>query len=297
MRSIGEFSLVREIGDGFSGSVVLGNCSRSGRQVALKLPSQGKLAGSSKIPKMFAHEFEILKVLRHPRIVEPIDYSPRAQFFSNGQGEQVWTPFLALELVPNGEICALLCEKGRLSEETSRFYFLQLIEGLQYIHSQGFAHRDIKPENMMFDANFDLKLIDFAFATPLGATTSSVVGTPGYIAPEMYTQPSYDPSASDIFAAGVVLFIMAKGAPPFNEARRSDPHFVGFCKNRARFWEGQFKKDSEMPRSQEFVDLIDRMLEPDPSKRITIPQILQHSYLASPPNSQKAKDEIRSLKE
>lgn len=296
MRSIGEFSLVREIGDGFSGSVVLGNCSRSGRQVAVKLPSQAKLLGSSKIPKLIANEFEVLTVLKHPRVVEPIGYNPRAEFFRNGQGEKVWTPYLALEMIPNGEVCALLCEKGRFSEETSRFYFLQLMEGLQYIHSQGFAHRDIKPENMMFDSNFDLKLIDFAFATPLGAAASSVVGTPGYISPEMYTQPNYDPSASDVFAAGVVLFIMAKGAPPFNEARRNDPHFVGFCRNRARFWEGQFKKDPDMPSSQAFVDLIDRMLEPDPAKRITVLQILQHSYLASPPSAQEAKDEIRRLR-
>jgi serine/threonine protein kinase len=95
-----------------------------------------------------------------------------------------------------------------------------MLLGLHYLHSQGFAHRDLKPENILLDKNFDVKLVDFGFACPLEGRdgtgfSRSVIGTPGYMAPEILDKQPYQGQVVDLFACGVILFIMLTQHPPF----------------------------------------------------------------------------------
>ena len=90
------------------------------------------------------------------------------------------------------------------------------------MHGKGFAHRDLKLENILLDSNYNIKLIDFGFATQLvnpgngSPNLTQTVGTVGYAAPEIHLMVPYKGREVDIFALGVILFIMATGHPPFN---------------------------------------------------------------------------------
>ena len=94
----------------------------------------------------------------------------------------------------------------RLSEEKVFGYFLQMIKGLLFLHSHGFCHRDIKPDNILFVDDERLKLADFSLVERKWKMTG-VCGTPGYIAPEIFYQDSYNEKV-DVFSLGVVLFSM-----------------------------------------------------------------------------------------
>jgi len=117
----------------------------------------------------------------------------------------------------------MIAISGVFSEEMARFYFRQLIISLEYLHNQGYAHRDLKPENLLFGKNYNLKLADFGFAKALGEDKLSThLGTESYMAPEILLKMDYSGTSVDLFAAGIVLFIMYSGTPAFTTALTSD---------------------------------------------------------------------------
>ena len=145
-----------------------------------------------------------------------------------------------------GELFDFIAETGKFSEKVARTYFHQMMNGLHYMHSKGYAHRDIKPENILLGRDFVLKLADFGFSCLLKGKDGSGIlhtklGTEGYMAPEVPSK-NYDGAKADIFAAGVILFIMYAGNPPFEKAAVNDPYyklikeknFSTFCKAHSR---------------------------------------------------------------
>ena len=98
-----------------------------------------------------------------------------------------------------------VAETGAFSEKLARFYFQQLISGLEYLNSHGTSHRDLKLENILLDEKFNLKIADFGFAS-VKPRNSTFKGTQGYMAPEVIRGEEYSGHCIDIFAAGVMLF-------------------------------------------------------------------------------------------
>ena len=97
------------------------------------------------------------------------------------------------------------------------------MEGLSYCHSKNICHRDLKPENLLLDNDFNLKIADFGFGSSIeregqNGVLTTTLGTPNYMAPELHKNRQYDGKAIDIFAAGVILFIMVDQQPPFAKA-------------------------------------------------------------------------------
>ena len=87
-----------------------------------------------------------------------------------------------------------------------------MLQGLHYMQVRGYSHRDLKPENIILDKNYDVKIVDFGFACPLEGRDGtgynrSVIGTPGYMAPEILSKSPYQGGVVDLFALGVILFI------------------------------------------------------------------------------------------
>ena len=105
------------------------------------------------------------------------------------------------------------------------------------------AHRDLKPQNCLVDKNFNIKVADFGFTCPLGGTSeqgfsTTRLGTPQYMAPELWIQNQYQANAADIFACGVILFMMRSKNIPFYEAKAEDPCYTSFFSDdQSPFWE------------------------------------------------------------
>jgi serine/threonine protein kinase len=136
----------------------------------------------------------------------------------------------------------------------------------------------LKPENLLMDDNFVLKLADFGFAKVMecAKTMYTQCGTPGYMAPEMFEHHGYDAMKADIWACGVILFIMFAGFPPFQAPKVSDWWFHKLKNNRHDlFWRAHCRT---VYFSEGFKDLVNKILCPDPSLRISIADILKHDW-------------------
>jgi len=159
-----------------------------------------------------------------------------------------------------------------------------MMSGLNYMHSKGYAHRDIKPENLLLTSDFVLKIADFGFATLLeGKDKSGILktklGTDGYMAPEIQKK-NYVGTQVDIFAAGVILFIMYTASPPFEKSIPEDPYYrLIKDKNYAAFWNFHSKRKPAGFFTDDFKDLIQKMLAFDPSERPTMVQIASHPWV------------------
>lgn len=147
-----------------------------------------------------------------------------------------------------------------------------MMNGLHYMHLKGYAHRDIKPENIILTHDFILKIADFGFSCMLKGRDGKGVlhtklGTEGYMAPEVITK-NYEGTRADIFSAGVILFIMYAGHPPFERSSSSDPYYqLLIQKNYSLFWKAHTRKRAVDFFKPEFRDLFIKMCAHDPKER------------------------------
>jgi len=237
--TLGNHVLVKTLGTGYNSRVKLGFNPATNNYCAIKII---KHSHPSLNMKTLKKEIEILAELKHPNIVNLLEFHESIDYVKkNGQSYKVVAIFM--ELVPGGELFEYVADSGRFSEETARTYFRIIIETLEYCHEKGIAHRDLKPENLLFDAGFNLKIADFGFATLLSGKDGSgqlhtVLGTESYMAPEIHLRKPYSGTSVDLFACGIILFILISGTPPFAKADpKADPHYKLIVANRQDvFW-------------------------------------------------------------
>ena len=175
-----------------------------------------------------------------------------------------------MEYCENGELFHYIVERQRLSEEESSFFFYQLINGLQYIHSENIVHRDLKPENLLLGKNNILKIIDFGlsnFSEPENYLETPC-GSPCYASPEMVSGKKYDGHIIDIWSTGIILFAMLCGYLPF-EDQDNDILFKKILKCKIKYPEYL---------SEISIDLMKKILVREPDKRITLNDIKLHPF-------------------
>jgi len=179
--------------------------------------------------------------------------------------------------------------KGHLNSETLiRTYFHQLIEGIEYIHSQGVAHLDLKLENIMLGADFQLKIIDFDQAQMMTDKIITSGGTVAYRAPEVMNGTCSHFTAADVYSAGVILYAFKAREFPFVE-NIADPDFKDhrsyftFTRNNKNFWrmKAQVKKDKNL-FNEDFIQLLNGMLHENPSQRPSIQEIKESRWYKGP---------------
>ncbi|RYP54807.1 hypothetical protein DL769_010291 [Monosporascus sp. CRB-8-3] len=192
--------------------------------------------------------------------------------------------YLVLELAPEGELFNYIVMKQKLTEDEARKLFVQLFQGIKYLHDRNIVHRDIKPENILLvDKDLHVKLADFGLAKIIGeeSFTTTLCGTPSYVAPEILAEGRHRKytKAVDIWSLGVVLYICLCGFPPFSDElySRDFPYTLS-----QQIKSGRFDYPSPYWDSvgDPALDLIDHMLVVEPEKRYTVDQCLEHPWLS-----------------
>lgn len=202
-----EFAVGKLIGTGAYASVKSAVSKSDGKKVALKTYEKYRLTDPSK-KKNVGREIEILKKLEHPNVVRIFDV--------------IETPkqlHLVLEFVPGGSLGAMLKKRQnrRLEELECKGLFRQLVAAIEYIHSQKVTHRDLKLENLLLENESIIKIIDFGFSTCFShdKKVKLFCGTPTYMAPEIVSRKEYSGPPADIWALGILLYVMLAGCFPF----------------------------------------------------------------------------------
>ena len=221
---VDNYSIIKTLGKGATSVVKLARNKLTNELLALKIIRQDKFYALN-------IELNVLRtVSEHPNIIKLLGYSNSSIYYGKS-GNSKLVSFLALELGKNGEIFDYVSKLGAFPETIARKCFFELISGIDALHKAGIVHRDLKPENIFFNENFELKLADFGFCAPSqgrdgSGQLSSFKGTRPYMAPEILERKSYCGTSTDLFSAGIILFIFIFGRPPFMRAERINPHYV-----------------------------------------------------------------------
>ena len=219
--TIDHYVCTKTLGAGISGKVKLATDSNTGKKVALKIFDKSDPQKSYDALSTSINETFVLKVLKHPHIVRFIEFKEDA-IFHKSKGAPIKVAYMALELITGGTLFDYISLES-FDDKICRFYFKQMLQTIHFSHSMGVTHRDLKPENIMLDDQFNIRIADFGFAAPVEGKTCegfllTKLGTKNYMAPELLTPKPYKGHVVDLFALGIVLFILYTGQPPFTIA-------------------------------------------------------------------------------
>ena len=257
---IGNYLIKKTLGKGTFGKVKLGIYLPKNRKVAIKILEKIKLKEEDDIIRL-KREFEMLSQFNHPNLITVSEIFETKDAY-----------FTVMEFCEGGELFNYIVQNKYLSEEKSAFFYYQLINGLDYIHSLGIVHRDLKPENLLLTKDHILKIIDFGLSNYFKQTQKELLetpcGSPCYASPEMLSGKNYDGFKIDIWATGIILFAMLCGFLPFDH-KDNDKLFLKILECKIQYPK-TLSKDAE--------DLIKKTLVPDPEKRIDIPTIKKHPF-------------------
>ncbi|KAI4336435.1 hypothetical protein L6164_014964 [Bauhinia variegata] len=259
------YTLGRKLGQGQFGTTFLCTEKSTGHRYACKSIPKRKLLCKEDYDDVW-REIQIMHHLsEHPHVVR-----------IRGTYEESFTVHIVMELCEGGELFDRIVQKGQYSERQATKLIRTIVEVVEACHSLGVMHRDLKPENFLFDSveeDATLKATDFGlsvFYKP-GDTFSDVVGSPYYVAPEVLRK-HYGPE-SDVWSAGVILYILLSGVPPF-WAETEMGIFRQILQGKLDFQSEPWPSISDSAK-----DLIRKMLDQNPKKRLTAHEVLSHPWI------------------
>jgi carbon catabolite-derepressing protein kinase len=254
---LGQYTIVKTLGEGSFGKVKLATHQVSGQKVALKIINRKRLVTRDMAGRI-EREIQYLQLLRHPHIIKLYTV--------------ITTPteiIMVLEYA-GGELFDYIVNNGRLQEDKARKFFQQIVCAVEYCHRHKIVHRDLKPENLLLDDQYNVKIADFGLSNIMtdGNFLKTSCGSPNYAAPEVISGKLYAGPEVDVWSCGVILYVLLVGRLPFD-----DEYIPTLFKKIAA---GNYSIPSYL--SPGAVSLIKKMLMVNPVHRISIWEIRQDPW-------------------
>lgn len=275
-----KYKLEEKLGEGGFGVVYMAVDLTKNTKNACKMCQLGNNMKDSRIMDM-KNELFIMEKVKHLYIVKLMKHFMTL----SPSGNRL---YLFMELADGGDFSKLINKSGPFTENQAKLYFAQIICGINHMHSLGIAHRDIKPGNILLKkdttsitgdylllvTDFGLSRIQHHDAQGEIALNRTICGTPIFMAPEILLRKPYIAFGVDIWALGVTLFIMMTTKLPFDfrDRQQAVKDMV------AKKWDFEQDRMKAKP-SKELRTLVERMIEPDPSIRITMQQLTKDPWL------------------
>ncbi|OMJ93960.1 hypothetical protein SteCoe_3022 [Stentor coeruleus] len=260
------YNIWSDIGKGSYAVVKLATHKETMQKCAIKIYSNKSLEDQN-LRKNVKREIKILKKIDHPNVVK---------FYEEIRGKH--NLYIVMEYVKGIALNNHLVAKShkRLDEAEASVIYKQIISALEYCHEKNITHRDIKLENVQLDLDYKVKLIDYGFATCYSNDKKTLVfcGSPSYMAPEIINKQQFAGPPVDIWASGILLYVLVTGKFPFQSSTEK------------KVFEKVKKGIYEIPDylSRPCSDLIRDILDPNPNTRLTAKNILKHPWIINEGN-------------
>lgn len=266
-----KYELGRLLGQGNFAKVYYARHLGTGQSVAIKAIDKDKILKVGLVDQT-KREISVMRLIQHPNVMQIYEVMASKTKI-----------YFVMEYAKGGELFKKV-SKGKLKEDTARKYFQQLISAIDFCHSRGVYHRDLKPENLLLDENGMLKVTDFGLSALAkckhqDGLLHTTCGTPAYVAPEVISRRGYDGDKADIWSCGVILYVLLAGYLPFHDS------------NLMAMYRKIAKADYKFPTwfSADVRKLLSRILDPNPSTRISIAKIMENPWFRKGLNSKSAK--------
>ena len=254
---LNDYTLIKDIGEGNFGKVKLAKLKSTKEKFAIKILDKEKLKTQTK--STLFNEIEIISRLDHKNIIHVEKILEDSKNY-----------YIIMEYCEKGELFDYIVNKERLNPAEASLFFYQLINGVEYIHQQGFAHRDLKPENLLLTKEKILKIIDFGLCHDFDGENylTTKCGSPSYAAPEILKGYPYDGFKTDIWCCGIILYAMLCGYLPF-DGDNNQEIFQSIVECKPEF--PDFLEDDS-------INLLIWILNSEPNDRISIEEIKCHPF-------------------
>jgi tRNA A-37 threonylcarbamoyl transferase component Bud32 len=262
--TISHYELLKCIGKGAFGKVHLGNQVLTGLKVALKTINKKQLSLDPTCKTKIENEIQLLMKVAHCKnVISLLEVFESKDYY-----------FLVSEYATQGDLSSLMKKKQRFTEEEAKPIFIDVLNGIEELHKLNIVHRDLKLDNIVLTETGKACITDLGISklVPPGELLKDSCGTPAFEAPEcLDLQKGYDGFGADIWSLGILLYQMIFGKPPFAADRIDDLY------SKIAFTEVSFPTEQEV--SLGLKDLLRRILQKDPKRRMNIAEARTHLWL------------------
>ena len=208
--SLADFEVIKLVGEGASCSVMQVRKKDTGKLYAIKMMSKDRILTNHKRMERALMERQVLVKTKHPFVIQMYwAFQTKTHLF------------FVLEFCAGGELFFHMMKRNRFDESTAKFYFAEVLLGLEYLHSRNILYRDLKPENVLLDLDGHIRLTDFGLSKEESSSSAektekftSFVGTAGYLSPEMIKREGHG-KPLDFYCLGCLLYVMLTGSLPY----------------------------------------------------------------------------------